>query len=84
MGALWTPNHIEWFLDDQKISEVWWSENGQPTPASNPPGPDGTFSILDKPRKGMTLILGCGPGFPFHIDYVNVWGDFMTKIDFHP
>ncbi len=57
-GCLWTPNQVQWFLDNQLVTTV-------------ATGPGTPFTALEQSK--LYLILGSGAWWPMYVDYVHVW-----------
>lgn len=57
-GCLWTPNQIQWYLDNKLVTTV-------------ATGPGTSFTALE--QNHMFLVLGTGKNWPMDVDYVHVW-----------
>lgn len=57
-GCLWTPNQIQWYLDNKLVMTV-------------ATGPGTSFTALE--QNHMFLVLGTGKNWPMDVDYVHVW-----------
>jgi beta-glucanase (GH16 family) len=57
-GCLWTPNKVQWYLDNKLITTV-------------ATGPGTNFTALE--QNHMFLLLGTGMNWPMDVDYVHVW-----------
>lgn len=78
VGCLWTPGQITWYLDGRQMLTQQYSASTQGNPVASDatgatPAPIGVWDIIDAEQMGMMLILGTGPNWPIHVDYVRVW-----------
>lgn len=79
-GRLWVPaarnggtGIFQTYIDDVHIpaQDVSYTATGPASPGASPSNPNGTFSGSDSQQ--FCLMIGCGPNWPAHVDFVRVW-----------
>ncbi|HIW29540.1 MAG TPA: family 16 glycosylhydrolase [Candidatus Luteococcus avicola] len=72
--CLWTSGAICWFLNGKQIAEVAYGRAAtRPVPDAPAAAAASAFRTMDRPGEGMTMVIGTGPGWPLHLDWVRVW-----------